>query len=76
MGALPGKIWNLGRLRRGCSGRICCPQWPSNDREHLGKMMETDDEVDLWDALNTMVIPACKLIYGRFTVSSTSKTHD
>jgi hypothetical protein len=39
-------------------------------------MMETDDEVDLWDALNTMVIPACKLIYGRFTVSSTSKTHD
>jgi len=72
MGALPGKIWNLGRLRRGCSGRnvrLRCPQWPSNDREQLGKMMEADDEVDLWDALNTMVIPACKLIYGRFTVS-------
>ena len=37
--------------------RAKCPQWPSNDREHLEKMMESDDEVyelDLWDALNTV----------------------
>ena len=35
----------------------CINLWPSNDREHLEKMMESDDEVyelDLWDALNTV----------------------